>query len=93
MIPQDPIFAGEIVEFGLPEPIDAQTLCSNDVGKLDLSIHPRLDIPAGTYEGKVLVIARLVHTGVHFYTETEGPSGFPCLSVGLQLDTDQEHIH
>jgi hypothetical protein len=43
---------------GLVEP---QVLCSNQVGKLDLSIHPPESVPIGTYVGEVEVIARDVH--------------------------------
>lgn len=33
-----------------------RTLCANEVGKLDLSIHPVLGLPAGQYRGDVTVI-------------------------------------
>jgi hypothetical protein len=37
-----------------------RVLCSNEIGKLDLSIHPPITLPAGTYAGTVDVIARAV---------------------------------
>lgn len=61
------------------DPIDAETdrwfnntslnqvLCANEVGKLDLSIHPPSVIPAGAYAGTVTVLAQwapgLCHNG------------------------------
>jgi hypothetical protein len=51
----DPIPAGTPVEFdNNPE----RVLCSNEIGKLDLSIHPPDTLPAGTYVGMVHVLAR-----------------------------------
>lgn len=35
-----------------------QILCSDEVGKLDLSVHPAADLPAGNYVGSVAVVAR-----------------------------------
>lgn len=35
-----------------------QLLCSNEFGKLDLSIHPPSTLPAGTYTGSVQVLAK-----------------------------------
>ena len=42
--------------FGQLEP---QTLCSNQIGKLDLSIHPASTLPADSYAGTVDVLARM----------------------------------
>jgi hypothetical protein len=44
---------------GLVEP---QILCSNQVGKLDLSIHPPESVPTGVYSGNVQIVARDVHS-------------------------------
>lgn len=35
-----------------------QTLCSDETGKLDLSVHPDANIPSGNYVGSLLVVAR-----------------------------------
>lgn len=35
-----------------------QVLCSNDTGKLDLSIHPPDQVPGGSYAGSVMVLAQ-----------------------------------
>jgi len=35
-----------------------QVLCSDEVGKLDLSVHPAPDLPAGNYVGSMAVVAQ-----------------------------------
>ena len=52
----DPFAVDTDVWFGELEP---QVLCSNDLGKLDLSIHPSITLPAGSYTGLVDVLARM----------------------------------
>jgi hypothetical protein len=57
----DPIAADTDVWFGSVETPDStphQVLCSNEVGKLDLSIHPASTLPSGTYAGDMDVMAR-----------------------------------
>lgn len=57
----DPIMASEQVWFGNGEDPDAtphQVLCSNETGKLDLSIHPPTTLPSGQYIGSMDVYAR-----------------------------------
>jgi hypothetical protein len=53
----DPIPAG--VQANFDDNIE-RVLCSNEIGKLDLSIHPPSTLPAGTYVGMVHVLARSV---------------------------------
>jgi hypothetical protein len=53
----DPINASETVWFGEVDDPD-RILCSNEIGKLDLSIHPPSSLPAGTYAGDLDVMAR-----------------------------------
>jgi hypothetical protein len=55
----DPIFAGTTAAF---DDTSDRVLCSDEVGKLDFSIHPPSTLPAGTYAGTVSVIARSVPT-------------------------------
>lgn len=50
----DPIFVDKKVSFGDG---DYQTLCANETGKLDLSIHPPSGLPAGTYVGSLTLYA------------------------------------
>jgi hypothetical protein len=50
----DPVMANTRVELGTAR---AQTLCANEVGKIDFSIHPPSTLPAGTYTGTVTIIA------------------------------------
>jgi hypothetical protein len=38
-----------------------QVLCANQVGKLDLSVHPPSVVPSGTYSGTIIVLAE--HAG------------------------------
>ncbi len=57
----DPINAGEKAWFG---EADAQTLCANETGKLDLSIHPPAGLPAGTYVGSLTLYAGWANNGV-----------------------------
>jgi hypothetical protein len=38
-----------------------QVLCANEIGKLDLSIHPRDGLPNGTYAGTVTVMSYEAH--------------------------------
>jgi hypothetical protein len=54
----DPIAAGTAVEF---DANPARVLCANEVGKLDLSIHPPSPLVPDTYTGKldVIGVARL----------------------------------
>jgi len=53
----DPILASEVTWFDEdPE----RVLCSNEVGKLDLSIHPPDVLPGGRYAGTVEILARAV---------------------------------
>ncbi len=49
----DPILPGVPTVFGNAP---AQVLCANEVGKLDLSIHPPGVLPTDTYSGTVLII-------------------------------------
>lgn len=71
-IPIDAIMASEVTGFG-PDPGSPsasngwhgdfdQVLCANDVGKLDLSIHPYKLLPQGTYLGDFELWAHTVHT-------------------------------
>ena len=54
----DPIPASVTVPF---DNDPARVLCSNEDGKLDLSIHPPSTLPAGDYAGGVDLWARAVH--------------------------------
>lgn len=63
---RDPIFAGEEAYFGEGY---HQVLCANEVGKLDLSIHPPSGLPQGHYAGDMYVYGR--------HTPGEGT---PCLN-------------
>ena len=58
---------GEVLEFG---PGYHQYLCANEVGKLDLSIHPPIGLPAGNYVGDLTVYG--------YWTGYDGLS--PCLN-------------
>jgi hypothetical protein len=51
----DPISAG--VETWFADDSLNQVLCANEVGKLDLSVHPPAGLPNGTYVGSVTVLA------------------------------------
>jgi hypothetical protein len=53
----DPIMASDVVWFGDIDDPD-RVLCSNDVGKLDVSIHPPTTLPGGTYAGTMDILAR-----------------------------------
>jgi hypothetical protein len=55
----DPIKALEEVRF---DDDPDRTLCSNEHGKLDLSIHPPETIPGGKYVGHINILARSVHS-------------------------------
>jgi hypothetical protein len=55
--PDNPIPAS--VETAFDDTRD-RVLCSDERGKLDLSIHPDSTLPGGTYQGRVEVIARAV---------------------------------
>jgi hypothetical protein len=50
----DPVMADTPTNLGTLRP---QTLCSNEIGKIDFSIHPPSTLPAGTYTGTVTIIA------------------------------------
>jgi hypothetical protein len=50
----DPILANTPTNLGTAR---AQTLCSNEIGKVDFSIHPPSTLPAGTYTGTVHITA------------------------------------
>jgi hypothetical protein len=57
-----------------------QVLCANDLGKLDLSIHPVGNLPPGSYVGTVTILIKDVtplYCGENGTTPTEpqGPSG------------------
>ena len=56
-----------------------QVLCANEVGKLDLSIHPPEVIPSGSYAGTVTVLANwapgLCHNG--YDGNVSAPDGIP----------------
>jgi hypothetical protein len=62
----DPIAAGELAWFdddpsttpGTGVGDGAQLLCSDQIGKLDLSVHPPSTLPAGVYTGQVTVMAK-----------------------------------
>lgn len=56
----DPIEAGVKAWFGDG---DYQTLCANETGKLDLSIHPPSGLPAGTYLGSLTLYAGWANNG------------------------------
>jgi hypothetical protein len=58
--PSDPIHADPMAT-AMFDDDPARVLCANEVGKLDLSIHPPNTIPLGEYDGRVEVIARMVH--------------------------------
>jgi hypothetical protein len=53
-----------------------QVLCANEFGKLDLSIHPRVGLPAGIYKGDVRFIAYMAHNpdmiGTPYWCDTDG---------------------
>lgn len=53
----DPIFAGQLAEFGSRR---AQVLCADEVGKIDFSVHPPNTLPADAYEGGVEIIFQQV---------------------------------
>jgi hypothetical protein len=53
----DPIDAGVLVWFS-GDNIN-QVLCANEVGKLDLSVHPPPALPNGDYRGQVVIYAQL----------------------------------
>ncbi|MFW6174821.1 MAG: hypothetical protein ACOC5K_03505 [Chloroflexota bacterium] len=59
----DPIMAGDVADFGT-EP--GQVLCANELGKLDVSIHPPRVLPADSYHGQLTV------TGYHVEGECAG---------------------
>ncbi len=65
----DPIMAGEKALFGNGY---YQILCANETGKLDLSIHPPVGLPAGEYVGSLTL------WGIH----TPNGEGYtsPCLN-------------
>jgi len=42
---------------------DSQTLCANETGKLDLSIHPPAGLPAGVYVGSLTLYAGWANNG------------------------------
>jgi hypothetical protein len=50
LLTKDPIAANTEVSFGTAP---AQVLCANELGKLDLSLHPPANLPADTYEGEI----------------------------------------
>jgi hypothetical protein len=54
-----------------------QTLCANEDGKLDLSIHPVANLPTGVYQGRLQVIA--VSTAQY---EHCGENGVPATGGG-----------
>jgi len=54
-----------------------RVLCPNRVGKLDLSVHPPISLPAGVYTGQVTIIARRVPICL-----TDAGSVSPLPSVG-----------
>jgi hypothetical protein len=51
-----------------------RTLCANEVGKLDLSIHPVLGLPAGNYAGDLTVIG-LPQIAQQYCGENAAPGG------------------
>jgi len=53
----DPINSSQYAKF---DDNRDRVLCSNEVGKLDLSVHPPETLPQGTYKGTVDIIARSV---------------------------------
>ncbi|MFB3077336.1 MAG: hypothetical protein ACE1Y4_04945, partial [Lysobacterales bacterium] len=54
----DPVQASQEAHF---DDAAERVLCVNQVGSLDLSIHPSETIPAGPYAGQVTILARSVH--------------------------------
>jgi hypothetical protein len=46
-----------------------QTLCANEVGKLELSIHPVAGLPSGNYEGTVTIVG---------FWNTDGENAYHC---------------
>jgi len=46
----------ELFNFAGPSPARDQVLCANEVGKIDLSIHPQSGLPTGNYIGTVTVV-------------------------------------
>jgi hypothetical protein len=51
-----------------------RTLCANEVGKLDLSIHPVLGLPAGVYQGQLFVTG-IAQTAQQYCGELGAPGG------------------
>ena len=49
----DPIAAGALASF---DTAPARTLCANEIGKLDLAVHPPGIVPADVYRGAVTLI-------------------------------------
>jgi hypothetical protein len=74
--PVAPILSGDSTLF---DDNPNRVLCSNQVGKLDLSIHPPQNISSGIYEGTVTVLARFVH--------------IPCNSPLDDIDDTDQEIH
>ncbi|MEZ5176404.1 MAG: hypothetical protein R2823_09400 [Acidimicrobiia bacterium] len=66
---RDPIVAGQEAHFGREY---YQVLCANEVGKLDLSIHPPVGLPGGHYSGDLFLYGHHTPNGEEYRS--------PCLN-------------